>query len=296
MSNYLQNIIAKNLPLANPILPRSNSLFEPIKTTSLQVSKSLELEPITQVSSIEDTQIQAGESVKKVSEELSSLPMNPSPNFSSVEQEYFKQTLPSGEDMQLDLETFGILQNPSEKFSDLLPLKTLNQPPITNQIKPIENSTFPSEPSQNTKFPASRQFIDNSEEIKKLNQSLPLTETNPNKSPSAREFIHSSEEITNTNQSLLLPIAESNSHLKVPSVENQRIIPVSNLEQKTEFPPEKSPINNSQTTPKNTIQITINRIDVRAILPSPTPHQKVVKPVPKMSLDDYLRSNSGGKA
>ena len=50
-----------------------------------------------------------------------------------------------------------------------------------------------------------------------------------------------------------------------------------------------------QTAAKPTIQITIGRIDVRAITQSTPASQRVAKPAPKISLDDYLRSSTGGK-
>ncbi len=43
-----------------------------------------------------------------------------------------------------------------------------------------------------------------------------------------------------------------------------------------------------------TIRISIGRIDVRAIAPQPAAHKVAPPPAPKLSLDDYLRKQSGG--
>lgn len=43
-----------------------------------------------------------------------------------------------------------------------------------------------------------------------------------------------------------------------------------------------------------TIRISIGRIDVRAIAPQPAPQKAAPPPSPKVSLDDYLRKQSGG--
>jgi hypothetical protein len=48
--------------------------------------------------------------------------------------------------------------------------------------------------------------------------------------------------------------------------------------------------------PPPTIEVTIGRIEVRAVTPPvPPPQQRVRESPPKMSLDDYLRANSGGR-
>ena len=48
--------------------------------------------------------------------------------------------------------------------------------------------------------------------------------------------------------------------------------------------------------PPPTIEVTIGRIEVRAVTPpAPPQQQRVRQSPPKMSLDDYLRANSGGR-
>ncbi|HEU4792604.1 MAG TPA: hypothetical protein VFS96_03005 [Nitrolancea sp.] len=44
------------------------------------------------------------------------------------------------------------------------------------------------------------------------------------------------------------------------------------------------------------IQVTIGRIEVRAVIQPPTPRQRPTPPAPKVSLDDYLRARDGGKS
>lgn len=44
-----------------------------------------------------------------------------------------------------------------------------------------------------------------------------------------------------------------------------------------------------------TIQVTIGRVEVRAIVPPSPPRQSTKPPTPNLSLEDYLRSGNGGK-
>jgi len=50
-----------------------------------------------------------------------------------------------------------------------------------------------------------------------------------------------------------------------------------------------------ESSAARTIRVTIGRIEVRAVQPAPAPApRRPVRPAPKMSLDDYLRSRNGG--
>jgi hypothetical protein len=47
--------------------------------------------------------------------------------------------------------------------------------------------------------------------------------------------------------------------------------------------------------PAPTIRITIGRVEVRAVTPPPAPSRRPARPAPRMSLDEYLRSQNGGR-
>ncbi|HEX8336383.1 MAG TPA: hypothetical protein VF621_06610 [Pyrinomonadaceae bacterium] len=53
----------------------------------------------------------------------------------------------------------------------------------------------------------------------------------------------------------------------------------------------------TQSTPQPTIEVTIGRIEVRAVTPpaAPPPAPRERHEPPKMSLDDYLRAQGGGQ-
>jgi hypothetical protein len=52
----------------------------------------------------------------------------------------------------------------------------------------------------------------------------------------------------------------------------------------------------SAPEPAPTIHVTIGRVEVRAVLPSPPqPPSRPPTRLPKLSLDDYLRLSHGGK-
>jgi hypothetical protein len=55
----------------------------------------------------------------------------------------------------------------------------------------------------------------------------------------------------------------------------------------------EEPTPSAQVAP--TIKVTIGRIEVRAILPPAPREKKTALPAPRMSLDDYLKSHSGGR-
>jgi hypothetical protein len=47
--------------------------------------------------------------------------------------------------------------------------------------------------------------------------------------------------------------------------------------------------------PAPTIRVTIGRVEVRAVTPTPAPSRKPARPAPRMSLDEYLRAQNGGR-
>jgi hypothetical protein len=54
-----------------------------------------------------------------------------------------------------------------------------------------------------------------------------------------------------------------------------------------------APTSNPPIAP--TIRVTIGRIEVRAVMPPAMPAKERTRPAPKLSLDEYLRSQNGGK-
>lgn len=80
-----------------------------------------------------------------------------------------------------------------------------------------------------------------------------------------------------------------------PATPNARAVVIAKPADQTVQVPLETRAESSQTPP--TIEVTIGRIEVRAVTPpAPPPSSRQRQAPPKMSLDDYLRAQSGGRS
>ena len=110
----------------------------------------------------------------------------------------------------------------------------------------------------------------------------------------------STEQVTESVKPLLETSPPRNSVVIQPQIVpvSERSLPLTSPIHQSQLVPLPDPAAASMPTAKTeppTIQVTIGRVEVRAIAPPPSPRQPPQPSVPKLSLEDYLKSRSGGR-
>jgi hypothetical protein len=359
MSNYLSNLVARNLSGMEVIQPRLPSLFEPIQGVSgsiaipefgleqqivdppveefkqiavpsqmnAQISavsqlstersatsdqhvneisqQSLPIPPVPMTSALEDTRL-----VSPINQSSNDLKSNSSPLMSSSET--IQPTTISSRLTATDNEAIRSIA-PAAQRQKVVPKPTPVQEitaehKVIEHVVPAEKPSFPehhitSDPVANLALPTT-----DSANNPVANLILPTTDSANN--PVANLVLPSTDLSNNPVANLLTPIINHyteqpvQSSTKPASMPEERPVLRHILEQII-LPHQVIPTVRSlgleiqkpsplpQTVP--TIQVTIGRIEVRAILPStPAPVHSRSKPT-VMSLEEYLRQRGGGR-
>jgi hypothetical protein len=330
MSDYLSNLAARSLNLTAVIQPRLASLFEPPPETAGLFSERLELEPLAEVFPAEQTQLDPLKQPGAVPNPVESLQSLQAPNVlvarpqslyvpqPTIEPQVYAEA-PTQASVAPQVEHPQTWRSPATEpqVSGLSPLElpspattgfeqNSRQPTSLSPPTPI-SSAFESEaiPKQSaTEPPGDVAKPVSGEGSVSMVWEQPATRT-PGQASSDQQTLFSASKrdltVTASSQSveeLIKPVSASG---ETPW---NAIAPASTQKTVVAQPQVRPhvllavPIPMEPKTAPNPIRVTIGRIDLRATLPSPPPSQRAVRPAPKRSLDDYLRSRSvsGGES
>lgn len=321
MNDYLSNLAARSLNLTAVIQPRVASLFEPLPATAGVFPERLELEPLAEVSPSE-TQFDPLEPLGVLPAPVESLQPLQTPNVPVAP--------PAIEPISTEASTQASM--PSQVGRPQTWRSPATEPQVSasslSQLPSPVTTGFEQGSGQPTSLlpptPISSAF--QSDAIPKRSANQPLGAVATSASLQQSVSIVSEQPATRVlgqpkeNQPTLLPAPERDLTVTASSQNvEQPIKPVSasgetrwsaiapastrtTVVAQPQVRPHVQPAVpipiEPKAAPNPTIRVTIGRIDVRAILPSAPPSQRTVRPAPKMSLDDYLRSRSlsGGES
>ena len=302
MSNFLNNIVARNNNQLETVQPRIPSLFEPgIETRNLSILGDFAQNTASDYSSVEEN-----------IQELPRDRINPVPQIHQLEVKsppeqkisYPQQTDTSSQEItQMEKEpqkqTNGekkghIFTREQDELSANFPVKPQTNFVTNNYLETVEihNQKSP-KPTVIQQLIAKETFT----------KEIFTTEESKTETPEIYPLIPQQPE-TKIVEQIILPTTQkemlSNTEKyptpeEIPPNQSQTLITPAQITPKISVIKESQPIpEKTETTP--TINVTIGRIEVRATTPATA--SKPVKPKQKpavMSLEEYLRQRGGGK-
>ncbi|MUL34939.1 hypothetical protein [Gloeocapsopsis dulcis] len=278
MSDYLSNLVSKTLNPTEAVQPRLASLFEPQHGIVGHVPQANrdserqdlatttdEIEPLT----FSRNKLRENALASRLVEQPPPLPRQVA--FTPVESR------------QLGISRLSIEQEQQQSHSSELPLKSIvsNQIDATPSSSAIEKQTRPLLVESATQHNAIEQVVS-------LEQSIAQPVT------SNESVVATATEATATkSQPILKPPEQSLIESTKPLVALEKIIVQPQVMPYVEPVVPVEPTATPAPTP--TIQVTIGRIEIRAMPPAASSSQKQRNAPPVMSLDEYLRQrNQGG--
>jgi hypothetical protein len=265
MSDYLDNLVARSLGLAEVVQPRPLSIFEPLQPTGLPAPDPNSLEEVGEPSSnLEPLRVTSSAPDVKLSE---APPANLRETQSGPPSQNPVQVTRRGE---------------SQSTSLLIPHQPLMPAPVAGDADMrADRSEYAA--------PAGQQTVDSQPAV---SEHAPLRVVFHAATPADRQSTATQEATP------LIP-----AHGTAPSSRTLLVAPEITLRpndrQERGDPwsdgPEPIPAAQRETAP--TIKITIGRVDVRAVMPErPAPRPAPVARNPALSLEEYLKERSGGKS
>jgi len=281
MSDYLDNLVAKSLGLAEVALPRPLSLFEPLQPAGLPAP---DLSTLEQDGALND--LSAG------LEPAMNGATPSTPNAEPPETSHASHRATRSEDRESRIEDRG------SRIEDRNLKSQISNP--KSQI-PTPQSQIPNPKSQILDPPAASEHSPlrvvlraaapadgQSTATQEAARLIPAHAAAPEQAP--ERVIESISPAAPSRTLLVAPAITPKPGTPKPGGDQKRESPLSDRVE----PTPSAPGAEREITP--TIKITIGRVDVRAVTPErpaprPTPERR-----PALSLDDYLKQRSGGKA
>jgi hypothetical protein len=280
MSDYLSDLVTKNIGMANVIEPRRPARFEPLQTTS---ALEFEIEPTRQTDVFETEQtiesrpparprreVKLIEKTVETSSRTRDEEIEHAPKLApreihspKTETRQTRVTLAPKTDEpphESNVENFSLSNLSTPTFSPITPLRS---PPKVAEKEEISSDKIEHAPIQT-------QVV-----TRETDNSKPLSENN-----SEPQTIEAREKI------VIEP--------RVEKIENR--FEETKIQQTVISPHEqasKQIAERFDTPPTPTINVTIGRVEVRAAVSSAPPKQAHAKP-PTLSLDEYLRKRRNG--
>jgi hypothetical protein len=309
MSNYLSNLIARNISGLEVIQPRLPSLFEPMQGVNgliprqeFDLEKSMANPPVEELERREVSG-QMNSEISAISQSSAERSATSSPQAPELSQRSILMP-PSLEETRLVSPIYQSLNDSASNSSPLMPRSEPVQPSTSSgklsSSGPVANTPLmPAEQPQRTiPEPLTVQQI--------VTERTVIERIVPAESPSWLEHLNTIDPAANVLPTIMDPSIEPpvQSLAKPPAMPEERSVLRPLTEQVTiphqVIPSVRSleldtPKFSATPQPAPTIQVTIGRIEVRAT-PSTAPSPTQSRSAPSvMSLEDYLRQRGGGR-
>jgi hypothetical protein len=309
MSNYLSNLVARNISGLEVIQPRLPSLFEPIQGVNgliprqeFDLEKSMANPPVEELERREVSG-QMNSEISPISQPSAEHSVTSAPQAPELSQRSIPMP-PSLEEARLVSPIYQSLNDAASNSSPLMPRSEPVQPPtISDRLSPSGSEAntplLPAEEQQRTKpEPLTVQQI--------VTERTVIERVVPTESPAWLKRLNTIDPAANVLPTIMDPSIEPpvQSPAKPAAMPEERSV-LRPLTEQVTIPHQVIPSVRSlgldtpkfSTTPQPApiIQVTIGRIEVRATPPSaPSPTQSRSAPS-VMSLEDYLRQRGGGR-
>jgi hypothetical protein len=307
MSNYLSNLIARNISGLEVIQPRLPSLFEPMQGVSgLIPRQEFDLEKSMANPPVEE--FQRREVSGQMNSESSAL-SQPSAEHSATSAPQTSESSQHSILMPPSLEEARLVPSLYQSLNDSAP----NSSPLTPRSEPVQPSAISGRPSppghEANLMPAEQRQRTTSEPLtvqQIVTERTVIERIFPAESPSWLERLNTIDPAVSVLPTIMDPSIEppGQSPAKPTSMPEERSVLRPLTEQVTiphqVIPSVRSlgldtPKFSATPQPAPTIQVTIGRIEVRATPPT-APSSTQSRSAPSvMSLEDYLRQRGGGR-
>jgi hypothetical protein len=257
MNDYLSNLAARSLNLTEVIQPRLALPFEPPHVTGTEIPGD----------SFGQTSVDGEVTIKGTALDV--------PSKSQPQLRPAAESQPSG--TGLHLSPGALQQNVSDLQATHQSLSVVSEPPATQpSARRTAESPSPEKPPQNPAVPT--------------NATVPLrhpTVANPQLTPVLKEASPPSETAHPQHPSASKTVA-------IIRAATPHVMPAVHVKPEILKPALPSETKRKSTS---TIQVTIGRIEVRAIMPpaAPAPRTKLARTGPTLSLEDYLKQRNEGR-
>ncbi len=257
MTDYLSNLAARSLDLTEVIQPRLASPFEPPHVVGTEMP----------VNSFSQTAVDGEVPIKATAFDV--------PSKSQPQLRPAGESQPSGADLHLS--PGPLQQNVSDLQATHQSLSVVSEPPATQpSARRTAESPSPEKPPQNpavltnATVPLWHPTVVNPRLKPVLKAASPPSETAHSQHPSASKTVA----ITPAATSHVMPAAHVRPEILKPALPSE-----------------------TKRKSTSTIQVTIGRIEVRAIMPPapPAPRTKPARTGPTLSLEDYLKQRNQGR-
>lgn len=311
MADFLTRLVERTwgvLPVVKPVI---NPRFSPENLPEQNSVVGFDIEDNSEQINLTDPQFNSQHKTQKnISPELPAIPETEenSQSFLEVEEEFLTNS------NSAEIQTFS--RREEFEHESKISASQSSSPAITNsQINPL-SSQNPTQKLTQKDVPLIKSQIIKSQNFSAVNinhvtvnhDSPKLTQNQDNYLKSKPEFEQPENDLNSSDEPTFLPAQERVNLLVNSDVKKLQIgkKSESNFSHKLfHNSAQKASIQPSQKQPKSqaleqpvppTIQVRIGRIEVRANTPPPRTKFPVQSPKrPRLSLDEYLRSNSGGK-
>ena len=283
MSDFLNNLAAKSLGLADPVQPRIRSLFEPHSANArmparLSIRSSIETDAVREQQSSPNSEIGAtNQAASNLRQPIPDL-IESSARLSAdapLKQKSESDTPPSDRGQPAHADATIITNSPMPRAA------------IDSAQSLAHDRKAATETASDASLPATKRADARLQIADERKPPVALE-------PDIRRIVEDQISRRKDNARPFTPSAESLAEKRAVTASPSRTIAPAQAPPTTRLPVAQQPI--PVAPPRPEIKITIGRVDVRAVMPAqPVARARPAASSAPMALDDYLRERSGGR-